>query len=224
MRLAMVAQWLRAAAADPDRRTTARRYALGITVLQVAWVASLLLPPARGCRRFLLLAAAELVVPVWAESRASRPRGTRITSPSATACSRSSCWASRFWRRRVAIQTALAAGGTLLALLPLIVGGLLTVYSMWWMYFDRPVHDLLTNLRKAMLWGYGHYFVFASAAAVGAGLAVAVDQASHHAEISSVAAGFAVAVPVTVFIASLWLLHDRPEHRESRPAGPSRLS
>ena len=49
------------------------------------------------------------------------------------------------------------------------------------------MHDLLTSFRKAIVWGYGHYFVFASAAAVGAGLAVAVDQATHHAEISAVA-------------------------------------
>ena len=55
---------------------------------------------------------------------------------------------------------------------------------MWWMYFDRPVHDLLTSLRKAFVWGYGHYFVFAAAAAVGAGLAVNVDYVAHHAKIS----------------------------------------
>ena len=59
MRLALVAQWLRAAASDPAHRTTARRYAAGITVLQVAWIAMLFVPgiwvPA-----FLALAALEL--------------------------------------------------------------------------------------------------------------------------------------------------------------------
>ncbi len=71
---------------------------------------------------------------------------------------------------------------------------------MWWMYFDRPVHDLLTSLTKAIVWGYGHYLVFAAAAAVGAGLAVSVDQATHHAKVSAAGAGFAVAVPVAVFV------------------------
>jgi low temperature requirement protein LtrA len=118
-----------------------------------------------------------------------------------------------------AIQSAMAEGGTLSALLPVIVGGLLCVYSMWWVYFDRPAHTSLTSVRRAIMWGYGHYFVFASAAAVGAGIAVGVDQATHPAEMSSVAAGFAVAVPVAVFIASLWLLHEGPEHRQSRTAG-----
>ena len=94
------------------------------------------------------------------------------------------------------------------------------VYSMWWMYFDRPVHDLLTSFRKAIVWGYGHYLVFAAAAAVGAGLAVSVDQATHHAKVGLVGAGAAVAIPVAVFLVSLWLLHDRPEYRRTRAFGP----
>ena len=66
MRLALVAQWLRAAASDPARRKTGHRYAAGITVLQLAWIAVLFVPgiwiPA-----FLTLAALELALPVWAE-------------------------------------------------------------------------------------------------------------------------------------------------------------
>ena len=40
---------------------------------------------------------------------------------------------------------------------------------MWWVYFDRPVHDsfLTKRTRKAFVWGYGHYFVFASVVVVG---------------------------------------------------------
>jgi len=91
---------------------------------------------------------------------------------------------------------------------------------MWWMYFDRPVHDLLTNFKTALVWGYGHYLVFGAAAAVGAGLAVNVDYATHHAEISAGAAGAAVAIPVAIFILCLWFLHDRPGYRQSRWFGP----
>ena len=81
----------------------------------------------------------------------------------------------------MAVQATIDAGQPLATLAPTIAGGLLIVFSMWWIYFDRPVHDLLTSLPKAIFWGYGHYFVFASAAAVGAGLAAAVDQVGHHA-------------------------------------------
>jgi hypothetical protein len=38
MRLALVAQWLRAAIQDPSSRGTALRYATGIMIAQVAWV------------------------------------------------------------------------------------------------------------------------------------------------------------------------------------------
>ena len=104
--------------------------------------------------------------------------------------------------------------------MPLIVGGLLIVYSMWWVYFDRPVHDLLTSIRKAFVWGYGHYFVFASAAAVGAGLAVAVDAATHTAKVGTVGAGAAVAIPVAVYLVCIWFLHHRPAYRRTRSYGP----
>ena len=89
----------------------------------------------------------------------------------------------------VAIQSAWRQARSAFALTEIIIGGLLIVYSMWWVYFDRPVHDLLTSLRKAIVWGYGHYAIFAAAAAVGAGLAVAVDQATHHATVSAAAPG-----------------------------------
>jgi hypothetical protein len=61
-----------------------------------------------------------------------------------------------------------------------------------------------------MLWGYGHYFIFASAAAVGAGLAVAVEYETGHAEISSTLAAYAVALPTAVYLLFVWLLHIRP--------------
>ena len=67
MRLALVAQWLRAAAADPDRRVTARRYAIGITLVQVAWVGDAARAARSGRPGFVILAALELLVPVWAE-------------------------------------------------------------------------------------------------------------------------------------------------------------
>src|ERR687894_772060 len=60
------------------------------------------------------------------------------------------------------------------------VAGYVIVAAMWWIYFDLPVERLLTRARTAFsaleetqsfVWGYGHYLIFASAAAVGVGLA-----------------------------------------------------
>src|SRR4029453_8659146 len=63
--------------------------------------------------------------------------------------------------------------------------------------------------RSAFIWGYGHLVVFASAAAVGAGLAATVDHAVGHTELTSTGAGLAVTVPVSVYLLSVWLLHVR---------------
>jgi low temperature requirement protein LtrA len=218
MRLGLVAQWLRAAHADPARRRTARRYAIGVAILQVAWVAQ---PFVAGplIPRFLVLCALELAVPVWAERAGPttwHPQHIAERYGLLTLI----VLGESILAATTAVQAALASGEALSALLPLIVGGLLIAFSMWWIYFDRPVHDLLTDLRTAIVWGYGHYVVFAAAAAVGAGLAVAVDQAARHATIGPVAAGAAVAIPVAVFLVCVWFLHDRPTYRRTRLLGP----
>ncbi len=70
MRLALVPQWLRAGASDPQHRPTARRYAIGITLLQLAWITMLFVPHLWG-PGFFIFAALELAVPVWAERAAS---------------------------------------------------------------------------------------------------------------------------------------------------------
>jgi low temperature requirement protein LtrA len=218
MRLALVAQWLRAAASDPGRRTTGHRYAAGITVLQLAWIGTLFLPR-MWIPAFLTLAALELALPVWAEGAAPttwHPHHITERYGLFTLI----VLGESILAATVAVQGALASGEALSALASVIVGGLLIVYAMWWMYFDRPVHDLLTSLRKAIVWGYGHYAVFAAAAAVGAGLAVAVDHATGHAKAGASAAGAAVAVPVAVFVVCLWFLHDRPEYGKTRIIGP----
>ena len=91
---------------------------------------------------------------------------------------------------------------------------------MWWVYFDRPVHDLLTSFRKAIVWGYGHYLVFAAAAAVGAGLAVNVDYVTHHAKIGAAAAGAAVAIPVAIFLSACGSFTTGPSIERPRAFGP----
>jgi len=219
MRLALVVQWLRAGASDPPRRTTARRYALGITVAQTLWVGVLFVPQSWMLPVFLGLAVLDISVPLWAE-RASPTTWHPHHIAERYGLLTLIVLGESVLSANAAIQSALAAGAAFSRLIPLIVGGLLIMYSMWWSYFDRPVHDLLTGLRKAFVWGYGHYFVFASAAAVGAGLAVAVDAATHEAKIGPVGAGAAVAVPVATYLLCLWVLHDRPDYRQTRAFGP----
>lgn len=187
-------------------------------ILQSAWV-GLLFVPQYLVPGFLTLAALDVALPMWAE-RASPTTWHPHHITERYGLLTLIVLGESILSANDAIQSALAAGVALSELIPVIIGGLLIVYSMWWVYFDRPVHDLLRSVRKAFIWGYGHYLVFASAAAVGAGLAVAVDAATHTAKIGTVGAGIAVAVPVATYLLCLWFLHDRPEYRQTRVFGP----
>ena len=221
MRLALVPQWLRASHGDPARRTTARRMALGVTVCQMAWIALYFAPVEWAPAGFLVFALAELAVPVWGEQAAPTTwHAHHITERYGLFTI--IVLGESILAATLAVQAALESGERLTALAPLIVGGLLIVYSLWWLYFYRPVHDLLEShdLRRAITWGYGHFVVFGSAAAVGAGLAVAVDQATHHAHIGPTGAAFAVAIPVALYLLSLWWLHYRPGTLAHIGSGP----
>ena len=208
MRLALVPQWLRAARDDSLRRTTARRYAFGITVVQAGWVALLAVPEALSVAGFVALALAELAIPVWAERASATPWHPdhiveRYGLFTIIVLGESILAAS------IAIQAATSDGASAHDLLAEIVGGVLIVFSLWWLYFDQPPPELGGSLREPFVWGYGHYAVFASAAAVGAGLAVEVDRVTHHAEIAPATGALAVAAPVAVYLVSLCLLPGR---------------
>ncbi|MGK5643268.1 low temperature requirement protein A, partial [Streptomyces sp. URMC 126] len=64
--------------------------------------------------------------------------------------------------------------------------------------------------------GYGHYFVFGSAAAIGAGMEVAVEHTVGKAHISAFAASAAVTLPTAFYLLMVWLLHSR--HHKRGPA------
>jgi len=211
MRLAMVTQWLRAAGSDPPHRRSALRYAVGIAVLQVGWVLRLFLPEGLGYAGFLVLVAAELAVPIWAERAAPttwHPRHIAERYGLFTLIVLGECVLAS----SLAIQTALEEDAALADLATTAAGGLLTVFGMWWLYFAKESHEFLTSLRVAIVWGYGHYLVFASAAAVGAGLAVNVDYLTDHAAIGARGAAAAFTIPVALFLLAVWALQVRPHH------------
>ncbi|MET8980543.1 low temperature requirement protein A [Streptomyces sp. NPDC004539] len=209
MRLAMVAQWVRAAMSTAGaERAVALRYAGGVLLCQVGWLGLLVFPEDARAWVFLVMVIAELGVPVVAE------RDYRTA------------WHPHHIAERYGLFTIIVLGETIAAatvavksaadehdalgeLLPIAGGGLLIVFAAWWIYFVVPVHGHLRSNRQAFLWGYGHYLVFASAAAIGAGLEVAVEEAVGKAHISATAAGAAVTVPVALYLLTVWALHSR---------------
>jgi len=209
MRVALVWLWLRAARSDVERRTTARRFAIGLSVVQVGWAVAVLAFDELVVVLFVVLAACELAVPVWAES-AGRTSWHQEHIVERYGLFTIIVLGESILSSSIAIQSALSDAAPARDLAPVIVGGLLIVFSMWWLYFEMPRSDALTSMRRTFLWGYGHYLVWGAAAAVGAGLAIAVDEAAGHADIARSGAGASVAVPLAVFLLSVWGLHYSP--------------
>lgn len=116
----------------------------------------------------------------------------------------------------VAVQSAVDESAALGELLPIAAGGLVIVFGAYWIYFAVPIHEHLVSNRQAFLWGYGHYLVFGSAAAIGSGIEVTVEEVTGHTDIPAVAAAATVTVPTALFLLTVWLLHSR--HFKRGPA------
>lgn len=199
MRVALVTQWVRAARHDAERRTTATRYAIGVSALQVGWIAAAIWFQDWWLWAWVVLGPLELLVPVWAE-------GASLTTWNAEHI------AERYGlfmiivlgeavlAATIAIQSEATEVGVTGDLVPIAVGGLLIVFSLWWLYFDRPRDHLLVMTKAVFVWGYVHLVVFASVAAVGSALALAIDDASHQVELGTAGVGLAVAVPVALYL------------------------
>jgi low temperature requirement protein LtrA len=210
MRLAMVAQWLRAAHGDPAGRSSTLRYAAGVTVVELAWIGWLSLSKWLGVAGFAVLVAAELAVPVWAQFT-GRPtpwnpghiakrhgRLTIIVLGEVIAAI------------AAAAGTALGRGPASPGLLTAAAAGLLLVFALWWSYFARPAAEgIRQSQRWTFMWGLGHYLIFAAVAALGAGLQVVVGTLTHSTGVSPLFTAFTIAIPVATYIVVLNLLSTR---------------
>ncbi|WP_236788853.1 low temperature requirement protein A [Amycolatopsis sp. GM8] len=211
MRLAMVGQWLRAARQEPRCRPAALRYALGITLVQVGWLLRLAVPESWFYPSFLVLMAAELLVPVWAERAAAtswHPRhiGERYGLFTLIVLGESVLAASN------ALQEALGSGHSAGGLVAVGIAGVVIVFSMWWLYFDQPAHVRMATATQGYVWGYGHYVIFGSAAAVGVGLELVIDHDTHASHLGGVGTALTLTVPIALYLLSVWLLHVGPRN------------
>ncbi|WP_307364580.1 low temperature requirement protein A [Microbacterium murale] len=203
MRIAMIAQWLRASRHSGPIRSATRRYALGIAFAQVLWVGFLFLPAEVRVPAFVLFALVEISIPVFAEYRQQTP------------------WHPHHITERYGLFTLIVLGESLLAsanaiiealheaesLGPLISIAVLTLVvtaSLWWIYFWPPHHRAIASFASSLRYGYTHYFVFAAAAAFSAGIEVEIDVLTSHSELGATAAALAVTVPIAVFLLGIW--------------------
>ena len=89
------------------------------------------------------------------------------------------------------------------------IGCLLTLFGIWWLYFNSSVEHQLRNKMTAFQWGYGHFVIFGAAAAIGALVSVNVDVLTGHGSISIAVANFGFAVAVALYLMGLWFSQER---------------
>lgn len=210
MRVGLVAQWIRAAIQAPKYRRTAITYAIGIIVMQCGWIGFSYVTPNTLLAYALIaiLIAGELAVPFLAERHNRTP------------------WHSHHMAERYGLLVIIVLGEGILGslntianavtnhslpmpvILSLGLGGLAVTFSLWWAYFDLPeerIHSVEVSLKKIFPTAYGHFFLFASLAAVGTGLELLADSliSKHAAEDHAVSPILAMSTLSFAILASL---------------------
>lgn len=210
MRVPMLFQWLRAARQDPKRRHACYTYAWALSIAQVGWIALIVFDVSVGTAAFFtfVLWLVELAGPVIAERR----DGGTPWHPHHIA-DRYSCFALIAMGEgvvgTVATLSAVTAeqGWTLDAALVCIAGTGLT-FGIWWIYYLLPSAQILhAHRERSFVWGYTLIITIAAIVAMGAGLHVAAYYLEHEARIDARATVLSVAVPVGVFLLSVYGLY-----------------
>jgi low temperature requirement protein LtrA len=210
MRVGLIALWVRVVRQDETRRKSALTYVITLTIAQIGWIGLLAAGTSIGV--MFAIAAVLVVVELTGPAIAERHFGE---TP----------WHAHHITERYGLLTIITLGevilGTVAAVGAIIdadgwtvettlVGfaGVALAFGMWWMYFVTPSAELLHHFRERSFgWGYGHLLVFASIAATGAGLHVAALSIEHEAHISELAVVATTAVPVAVYVLSVYTLY-----------------
>jgi len=210
MRIAMVAQWLRAAKQDPVHRPACLTYAVNVTVAQVGWVGLLIANTTMETTLVFvcLLIGVELLGPFIAETRKG---GTP--------------WHAHHITERYGLLTIIALGegviGTVASLSAVVsaqgwsvdavlvaIAGIGLTFGMWWTYYVIPAAPQLhVHRERSFTFGYLHFLIIIAIVGTGAGLHAAAYFIEHHSKLGSAATVLSVAVPVATFIAAVYLLY-----------------
>lgn len=213
MRLALLAQYLRAASRDRARRPALMTFVVNWGIAQIGWVALMFLQ--LELRWAILLAvpvyALELATPYLAERRGGIPGHARHI-------------AERYSGPAI-ISLGEVVAGTILALAVLVdrgwtldtvlllIAGMGVAFGLWWTYFLMAMGDVLHARReKSVAFSFLHIPIYMAIAAVGAGLHVVAylldrDEAGFPVLVTPLGTVLSVAVPIAVFVVLLFGLY-----------------
>jgi low temperature requirement protein LtrA len=210
MRLGMVLLWLRVARDCPPYRSMALRYAGGYVMAQTLWVlVYLAFSGDAGMMLTLgpLVFLVELAIPYLADPRSTLP------------------WHRHHIIERYGLLNIIVLGEVLLSValtlghfyegtfeVPLLISalsGTVIVFAIWWLYFLDTGHLTSRDLKHALLWGYGHFFIFAAGALLAVGLGAQMDYLTHHSKVAASVPAAYVNGAVALYLVALWAIRDR---------------
>ena len=213
-RISQVYLWIKVAFHDLERQNTAFRYATGLITAMIGW-GLMYYFNSWPLWAWIPMCLYELLVPFWAENKKPTP------------------WHPHHMAERYGLFTIIVLGESVIAathgleiaiessgvnfseLLPTIGGGLMLLFSMWWIYFFKPSHSLLERNKVPVFWGYGHFFVFAAITGIGAALVVAFEHIADPEHLSDLQVNFFIAISTILFLVMVWLLIWRHQRRKS---------
>ncbi|KAI8616189.1 bacterial low temperature requirement A protein-domain-containing protein [Chytriomyces sp. MP71] len=173
---------LRAAYQNPPTRIQNLKHA-GLTILlQVGWVGRLWSPSTENDKAwvvstFSILGCLEFLLPFVAENFGTsnlpfHPHHVAERYGGFTIIIIGECILSI----STATKNALSGGSLDFESIKIGLGGLIFLFTLWYLYFIIPFGHLLSRQpHRAFLWGYGHYVIHAPLTFVAAGLSIAAQ-------------------------------------------------
>lgn len=214
LRIAAAVLWLRIKDKNPQLKVTVQRNVIGQIIIQSFWAYIVFMTEPWSILFIVLVAiaiAAELFLPWYAGQAKNTP-----------------------WHRHHVIERfgllniivlgeillssvhaieASTSGSFNLSLMILAISSVAISFTMWWLYFCEAEHLESVENKRTFVWAYGHFVVFASGAATGAGLSLMVElmSSTHHEgkHLSLETAAWAVTIPLALYVIGLWLVRDR---------------
>ncbi len=214
LRSAAVVLWLRIKDKNPQLKVTVQRNVIGQILIQSFW-AYIVFMVEPWSMMFIVSVAiaivAELYLPWFAEQARNTP------------------WHRHHVIERFGLLNIIVLGEILLSsvhsveasisgsfnlsLMVLAIAAAAITFTMWWLYFCEEEHLESIENKRTFVWAYGHFVVFSSGAATGAGLSLMAELMStkqlEGQHLSPEAAAWAVTIPLALYVLGLWLVRDR---------------
>lgn len=211
LRIPYIYLWYRVGKTNPEYEKTAQRYMWGQIVLQLFWIALAFFGTFGSSMFFALVglgAIAELTIPYYASLAKPIPFHKHHII-------------ERFGLLNIivlgevllsaalAIQAMMKSAHWSIDIVFIAIAATIVPFALWWLYFNDDENLGSDEMNHVFVWAYVHFFVFASAAAIGSGFAALVDATGDRGHGSPDAARWVISVGVAVYMISVWLVRDR---------------